>query len=256
MSIKKGSFIWLVAGTISLVLATSGCATRRYVRNKVEPVDQRVAAAEATTAALSTKHDSDISAVHERISTTDMKLAETAAAVQQAQGTAARAMEASDANSSAFNAYAKTNCATVECINATLNFQLVDKADVLFGTNSSSLTKDDKATLDQIVQKTQSFPRSMVEVAGFADTRGTRNHNLILSNKRALAVQHYLAMQNVPVRSIHIIGLGEDSPPSSLESEMSAPQGASKEDVNRLARRVGIRIFAAPATAGSAGRSE
>jgi hypothetical protein len=63
-------------------------------------------------------------------------------------------------------------------------------------------------------------------------------------------------LQNVPVRSIHIIGLGEETAPPGLQSDLSAPQGANQAEVNRLARRVGIRIFGTGSVEGSAARSQ
>ncbi len=94
---SKGNLIWLVAGLVPFVLATSGCATRRYARNQVKPVAEHVDALETQTnekiAAVSTKHESDISQVNERISSTDLRVTQVANAVQEAQGTASRAME-------------------------------------------------------------------------------------------------------------------------------------------------------------------
>jgi len=69
---------------ITFALATSGCATKKYVRNQVDVVNQRVSQVETKTnqeiASLTSKHDEDISQVKERIMTTDNKVAENAAA--------------------------------------------------------------------------------------------------------------------------------------------------------------------------------
>lgn len=61
--------LWLMALPMSLLLAASGCATKKYVAKSVAPVNQRVDA-------LQTKQASDISQVNERIDTTDLKLGE------------------------------------------------------------------------------------------------------------------------------------------------------------------------------------
>jgi outer membrane protein OmpA-like peptidoglycan-associated protein len=248
----KGSLIWYVVGAIPLVLASSGCATRGYARRQVAPVAQQVAALETQTnekfAAVSAKHDSDISQVNERISTTDLAVKQVTAAVQQAQGTASRAMEASDANGTWIKNYSPP-------VTSLAPYNMVQKADVLFGFNNSSLTQATKSTLDQVVQKVQSLQRPVVEVAGFTDSVGSENYNLVLSRRRAEAVQRYLAKQNIPIRSIHLIGLGEDTPQvAGLEAEISP--NATKAEREQLARRVQVRIFDGGNIEGSASRSQ
>jgi OmpA-OmpF porin, OOP family len=247
---SKGKVIWWVAGLIPFVVATSGCATKKYVRDQVDPVSQHVAALETQTnekiAAVSAKHESDMSQVNERISSTDLRVTQLAAAVQQAQGTASRALDQSkaDANRS------ETNVAVI-APTAPLNYQLVDKADVMFAFNQSSLSNDTKSALDQLAQKVQGVPGAVVEIAGFTDKTGTPGYNLVLSRKRAESVQRYLAKQNVSVAAIHIIGFGEDAAPASMQATI-AP-GESKAQVSRMERRVRVQILSP--NDGSAARS-
>jgi outer membrane protein OmpA-like peptidoglycan-associated protein len=220
------------------------------VRQQVAPVNQKVATLEKQTnekiSAVWNKEESDISQVNERISTTDQKVAQVAQAAQQAQDTASRAMERADANSGkvAENSTAITNL-TSGVANA-LNYQLVEKADVTFGFNKSTLTPEAKRALDQVAMKAQSLPRSVMELAGFTDKVGAKNYNLALSRRRAEAVQRYLVQQKVPLRTIHIVGLGEEAPPPGLEADLSAiSPNPSKAQLNRLARRVQIRLYGA-----------
>jgi outer membrane protein OmpA-like peptidoglycan-associated protein len=249
--IKSGhSLIGWIALPIALALATSGCATKKFVRQQVAPVNQKVATLEKHTnekiAAVWNKEESDISQVNERISTTDQKVAQVAQATQQAQDTASRAMERADANSGkiAETSTAITNL-TSGVANA-LNYQLVEKADVTFGFNKSTLTPEAKLALDRVAMKAQSLPRSVMELAGFTDKVGSKNYNLALSRRRAETVQRYLVQQKVPLRTIHIVGLGEEAPPPGLEADLSAiSPNPSKAQLNRLARRVQIRLYGA-----------
>lgn len=260
MLIRKSILIWCVAGAIPFVVATSGCATRRYVRNQIQPVSAHVGAVEAQTnekiAALSSKHDSDISQVNERISTTDMKVAQVATVAQQAQGTAARAMEESNANANSIKANSAAMSSLTSSAAGAFKYTELEKADVTFRTGSSTLANTDKAVLDQIAQKMQTMPRAVLEVSGFTDRTGSRTANLALSRKRAEAVQRYLAMRNVPVRSIHIIGFGEEAVPPELAAELSAVSNPSKADLQQLARRVRIRVLDPGSIEGSAARSK
>jgi len=251
--------IWTVAVPL-IMLATSGCATRSYVSRQVKPVNTRVSQLEKSTndkiAYINNKHESDISQVNERITTTDQKVSQVADAAQQAQGTASRAMEEVQSEGSKIAA----NSSSIETLGSgvanALNYQQVEKADVTFATNRTTLTPEAKVALDMIAAKVQSLPRAVVEVVGFADRSGSSNYNLALSRQRAEAVERYLVMQKVPLRSIHIVGLGGEAPPAGLVAdEMVVDPGAGPAQFQRLARRVHIRVFGAgDITQGSASR--
>jgi OOP family OmpA-OmpF porin len=253
--------IWTVAVPI-IMLATSGCATKKFVRQQVSPVNTRVSQLETQTneqiASVTAKEQSDISQVNERISTTDQRVTQVAAAAQQAQGSAARAQQGVDANQAAIAA----NSGAINTLGAgvanALNYQQVEKADVTFGFNKATLTPDAKIVLDAIALKVQALPRAVVELAGFTDQVGRANYNLTLSRRRAEAVQRYLVMQKVPLREIHIVGLGEEAPPVGLEADIAvADPNASTTQLNRAARRVHIRVFGAgDITQGSASRAQ
>jgi outer membrane protein OmpA-like peptidoglycan-associated protein len=247
---------------IALALATSGCATRKYVRNQVAPVNQKVDTLEANTnqnmAALTSKHDSDMSQVNERISTTDQRVAQLSTDTERAQGTASRAMAQAEANAASINAKKAAIANLTSTVKNAKNLQLLETENVTFGTNKSSLTPAAKAALDQVIAMSRTAPRSTFEVKGFTDTRGSKSHNLALSRKRAEAVQRYLVQNHVPLNTIHIIGMGEEGTPVNFNAEVAAAQGAptTKAERHQEARRVQIRLFGAGETGGNAARSE
>jgi OmpA-OmpF porin, OOP family len=259
------SLIWLLAVPISLALATSGCATKSYVRNQVAPVNQKLAKVQNQTkensdkiAATWSKLGTDISEVNERISATDQKVSQVAETAQQAQGTASRAMEASDTNASGISTNTTAINTLASGVANAMNFKLVESADVTFGFNKASLTPEAKAALDQVASKVQSLPRAVVELAGFASQVGSPSYNLGLSQRRAEAVQRYLVSQKVPLRNIHIVGMGQEAPPPRLEKDLTAINpNPTRAELNRLARRVRISIFGAgDITEGAASRSQ
>jgi OmpA-OmpF porin, OOP family len=259
--IRSGKSLVLGIGIpIALALATTGCATKKYVSQQVAPVNHRVTALEKSTndkiSAVWHKEETDISQVNERISTTDQHVAQLSTAVQEAQGTASRAMQETEANSSkiAENSTAITTLGS-GVANA-LNYQLVEKADVTFAFNKATLTPAAKLALDQVAMKAAQMPRAVVELAGFTDTVGSANYNLALSRRRAEAVQRYLVMQKVPLRSIHIIGLGKETPPEGLAADLEAVNpNPSKAELRRLERRVRIQVYGAgDITQGTASR--
>jgi OmpA-OmpF porin, OOP family len=252
----------LLAVPISLALVTSGCATKSYVRNQVAPVNQKLAKVQKETndkiAATWSKLGTEISEVNERISSTDQKVSQVAEATQQAQGTASRAVEASDANASAISANSTAINTLASGVANAMNFKFVESADVTFGFDKYSLSQEAKAALDQVASKVQSLPRSVVELAGFTDPVGSASYNLGLSRRRAEAVQRYLVNQKVPMRNIHIVGLGEEAPPPGLEKDLThLGPNPTKTELHRMARRVRISIYGAgDITEGAASRSQ
>jgi outer membrane protein OmpA-like peptidoglycan-associated protein len=245
-----------------VVLATSGCATKKYVAKQVSPVNTRVSQLEKKTESqisyLNTQQKRDISEVNERISTTDQKLDQVSAAVQQAQGTASRAMEEADSNSSKIAANSTAITTLTEGVANSLNYQLVEKGDVTFAFNKTTLGPADRAALDAIATKVQSLPRAVVELTGFTDRVGSKSYNYALSRRRAEAVQRYLVQQKVPLRNIHIVGMGKEAPPPGLTAEVEATESRpSKAQMSRLARRVHVAVYGAgDITQGTASRSE
>ena len=257
MNQRKRNLVWSAGVPITLLLATSGCATKKYVVQQVTPVSQRVDTLQAQTDQKFTatndkidanlaKEEKDISQVNERIASTDTKLNQTASATQQAQSTASSAAQQADANSAQIANTSKAVGTLSSGVANALNYQLVQKADVTFDFDKSTLSPEATAALDDVASKVQSMPRAIVELVGFTDTVGDKDYNLMLSRQRAEAVQRYLVMQKVPLRAITLVGLGEEAPPPGLEADVSAlDPNASKADLARVARRVRIQVFGA-----------
>jgi outer membrane protein OmpA-like peptidoglycan-associated protein len=252
----------LMAVFITVTLAFSACATKKYVRQQVAPVNQKLAYVQKETnekiAATWSKLQSDMSEVNERISSTDQRVSQVSEATQQAQGTASRAMEETQTNATAISANTTAINTLASGVANSINYKFVESSDVFFGFDKASLTPQAKSTLDQVASKVQSLPRAVVELAGFTSQVGSAGYNLGLSRRRAEAVQRYLISQKVPLRNIHMVGMGQEAPPPGLEKDLSSiSPNPSKAELNRLARRVRISIYGAgDITDGTASRSQ
>jgi len=237
--IKSGKRVsWIVGLPIVMVMVTSGCASKKYVNAQFNQVNQKLGQYEKQTndkiAWLNRKQDSDVAALNGRIGETDQKLSELANAVQETQGTASQAMEeASRSNNTT------TNMETI--VTRPTNYQMIDKAEVMFGFNKATLTPAGTAALDEIASKFQANPTAIVELAGFTDQVGSVNYNLDLSRRRAWAVQRYLVDHKVPLRSITVVGMGKARAPEGLEPQTTGKSG--RDGRNPAERRVNIRIF-------------
>jgi OmpA-OmpF porin, OOP family len=236
--IKPGERLsWTILLPIAIVLVTSACASKKYVSKQVNQVNQNFAQYQKQTndhiAYLNREQSTTSAQLNQRIDSADHKLSAMATTVQETQGTASRAMEEAT----------KPPAPVEPTIVKPTNYQLLDKADVLFGFNKANLTRQATSSLDEIVSKFQATPGAVIELAGFTDPIGSASYNLELSRRRAWAVQRYLVDHNVPLRSIHVVGMGKENPPESLSGPEAA--NASKSDRNQMARRVNIRIYEA-----------
>lgn len=256
------TLLWTTAIPIILVLANTGCATKKYANQQAGKVNQRVSQVEKKSneqiAYLNNKLDTDISQTNERVSTVDLKVNQVATSAQQANSTASQALDQTEANKAMISQNSTEITTLASGVANAMNYQLVEKGNITFAFNKSELTPASKLALDQIAQKAQALPRAVVELTGFTDKIGSQSYNLALSRRRAESVQRYLVRQKVPVRSIHIVGLGEEPPPPDLEADLQAINpNADKQELNRLARRVVIRVYGAgDITAGTASRAE
>jgi outer membrane protein OmpA-like peptidoglycan-associated protein len=66
-------------------------------------------------------------------------------------------------------------------------------ADILFAFDRFTLSGKAKTDLAEVVALLKENPSATVFIAGYADERGSREYNLALGEKRASAVQQYLA---------------------------------------------------------------
>jgi len=235
-------------GTILLMgFATTGCATKKYTRGVVAPVESRVSVNEKKTA----DHASAIGELENGLSRTDEK------ASDADRKAIAAGQEAAKANQAAADAAGRADQARQVAENGMTrigevvenfdNYKLVTTEKVLFPFGKSTLTKDAKASLDASVANISAAKNYVLEVQGFTDKTGSANGNIVLSQKRADEVVRYLTTQHhVPLRKIHVLGLGQDEPAADNKTRDGRAQN----------RRVELKVFAldlgsSPAKAGT-----
>jgi len=239
-------------GFTAVALATSGCATKKYVAAQLALVNSKVSALETKTNDQADREATDVSRLEEKLGSTDAKVAEVASVAQKANATADQADRLAEQDQSAIKADESAiaaNASSITALDKAMNYSLVAKADVTFGFNKSKLGKTDEVALDVLVQHTQSTPRVVFELLGFTDPVGTTEYNLGLSRRRAESVARYLVRHGIPLRGIHIIGLGKEPIPEGFLADVEAiDPNVTKADARRLARRVLIRIYVPNAT--------
>ena len=226
-----------------LVLAASGCATKKYVSKQIGVVDQHLSKVQTQVA----KQHDEISYLNERVTTTDNKLSGVASTADQANSTAGQALQQSQTNTTAIQAGAaliEAHSTELSNLKNNLDYTLAESVNVMFAFNKYDLTSAAKAALDGIIEKAKATPRSQIEVLGYTDDIGSSSYNLTLSRRRAEAVARYLVKSDTPLKNISLIGLGEEQTPQLLKAEVEGiDPNATKSQLRGLARRVRIRLY-------------
>ena len=90
---------------------------------------------------------------------------------------------------------------------------------VYFGFDSAELSGSAQATLDRQAAFLNVNPALVVIVEGHADERGTREYNLALGDRRAIAVRDYLLAKGLNSARIRTVSYGKERPAVSGSNE-------------------------------------
>jgi OmpA-OmpF porin, OOP family len=225
---KRGMEVALVAAVLLLGQAwLGGCATKKYVAQRVDPVNAKIDQVDKNQQNTQKQLESDepkISAADERATSADNRAGD-------ALANAEAASKKSDQVRDQLRGELNDRIANLD------DYKTAGDVTVLFKFNSDKLTDEGKQQLDQLASgQMGSLKRYFIAIQGFTDKIGTPEYNLDLSRRRAAAVQTYLvANHNIPVYRIQIVGLGHDKP---LNAEKT------KEDREKN-RRVEVTLFSA-----------
>jgi outer membrane protein OmpA-like peptidoglycan-associated protein len=220
------------------VVFESGCATKKYVRNRVA---ERVTPLENRTTEL-----------EETSRRNTQSISELNSGIEDVRGRADRAQSTADrASSSAEQANTRVTGIerNVEELRANLDkYTVQNTAMVFFRPGSAKLTPEAIAQLDQLASQISDRSGFILEITGFGDTAKATRFNQNLAQLRAEAVQRYLAdKQNVPVMRMFAIGFGSTRPVTENVSTGETAPTSSRA----LSRRVDIRLLTNNAVPGA-----
>jgi OOP family OmpA-OmpF porin len=207
MSPAFRSSVLLSAALAFAFVFETGCATKKYVKQQIDPVSGRVD--ELTE--VSKRNENAIKDVDSRAQAGIQSVQAKATEVDQKALTAdQKAVEAQNMAKNADSKIASVEKGFNQKIGNIDSYKPVDNASVKFKFNHSDLTDEAKATLDQLASKVKGSKGYVLEIQGFTDNKGTEDYNLVLSQKRSESVVRYLAEQHqIPLFRMFILGLGE-----------------------------------------------
>ncbi|GFM89116.1 OmpA family lipoprotein [Pseudomonas cichorii] len=114
--------------------------------------------------------------------------------------------------------------------------KLIMPGNITFATDSSSIASSFYSPLNNLAGSLKQYSQSNIEIVGYTDSTGSRQHNMDLSLQRAQSVSTYLTSQGVDATRLSVRGAGPDQPI------------ASNADVNGRAqnRRVEVNLKPIP----------
>ena len=190
----------------------------RGLNLKVEGVGDSSGALSASKIRFDKSNLMTAQSIDARVSPAEDRITATEQNAQRLSGQIDELMAISNAAKGGAKAAQETADAAVAGVNAT-NKRITDLDDyvvqstatVNFKVNSSNLSADGKAALDEVANAARGLKGYTIEVTGFASSDGSTAKNKALSQRRAQAVIDYLVENgNVPLRRIGTsYGFGE-----------------------------------------------
>lgn len=232
----------VIPAALASIMLVEGCATKKYVQKTVDPIQQHVDGLDKKVG----DQASEIESINGNLSKTKEQLNDVSRSAAEANAAAARANEnansagkrAEDAMTSARTADGRVTELKTEVdrkFEMLGNYSEMTKQSVFFGFDKSVLAKESTAKLDELVAKLGTAKLYVIEVTGYTDPTGSKDYNTDLSQKRAEAVVRYLANKNIPIRNIHVLGLGQ--------AEVEKVEGKTRAELRKESRRVDVTVY-------------
>ncbi|GAB4361109.1 MAG: OmpA family protein [Bryobacter sp.] len=216
----------------------TGCATKKFVRTTVAPIEQKVGELDATT-----KSQADsIATLEKGVARAEEKAMGADQRAENAAKEAAMARQEAAANRSFTETGLQKVSSEMNSMDGAIkqrlanlrDYRLVASESVLFGLGKSELNEDAQATLDEMVAGLNKMQNFVMELQGFTDSTGSKTANLALSKRRAEAVVRYLTTRhNIPLHRIYVAGLGD---------ELSVADNKTR-DGRKQNRRVDMKVY-------------
>ena len=203
-----------VVGCLGVALLFSACATKGYVREQVgsseSKVGQRVDSTDAKLRETSDRTASNTQALEstgQRLQGLDAKVGEVGTQASEAKTLAgdakkdaAAVAQAQKDSESVFNQrFANRN-----------KYAQVETKSIYFDFNKADLKDEGINELREVAKALKADPNAVLELQGYADSRGTDRYNYQLTRERVDSVVRYLVMnEGIDLRRIAAVGMGK-----------------------------------------------
>jgi peptidoglycan-associated lipoprotein len=232
-------FLLAVPITALVLVGSTACATKKFVRTSVGEVNDKVDSLGKSveqTQERTRQNEGRISEVDQRAQAAAQAASQASQAAQTANQSAQTANQvATTAKSAAEGVDSKLGA--FDKANRRLVFEVVlneDQGNFKFG--QATLPDEAKQKIDELVQRLKQDPKNVfVEIEGHTDNVGPKAINDKIGLERAEAVQRYLYEQyQIPLHKISVISYGQDKPVAPNKTKAGRAQN----------RRVVIKVLA------------
>jgi len=196
----------------AVLILASGCATKGWVRETLDKkeaeIDQRVAVVGQrvdtvgqrvdTVDGRVTQESERIQGVGSRVNTLETSVTEVSEAARGAKEASNAALAKSD----------DVDRRVTRLWTSRHSPRQVDSVELFFGFDRADLDDKAQTALANLAKDLQSNPNLIVELTGFTDTRGSREYNYQLSQRRVESVRRFLVERGVQLSRILSVGLG------------------------------------------------
>jgi outer membrane protein OmpA-like peptidoglycan-associated protein len=210
-------------------ITASACATKKFVRTQVGATEDRLGQRVNTQETELRTQQTELRQTAERTGANAQALE---AANQRLQGVDSRVTEVS-----ALAKSAQEEAGAVAQRFANRNkYAALETKTVYFDFNKADLRDEGFGELEEIARALKADPNAVVELQGFADSRGSDVYNQRLTRDRVDAVVRYLVQRHgVELRRIFGVGMGK--------APQTAGDGAGRDALAK-SRRVEIVLLA------------
>jgi outer membrane protein OmpA-like peptidoglycan-associated protein len=231
----------ILSATITLAVGSlfiAGCATKNYVKQSVTPIDQKIDQVDKNSQARDSSQVAELNKTNQTVDEHEKKLSATDEVAKTADTEAKGAIAKTNQNAKDLNDL-RNVIANID------DYKAGGQTVVHFAVAKDTLSKDEKAKLDEVANQVGSQGRYFITVMGFTDQTGDQAFNDRLSRARAEQVIAYLVgSHDIPVYRIHMVGLGD---------QKLIDEGKGKE-ARAASRRVEITVYTAkPLTTSASG---
>ena len=221
----------------SVTLLGSACATKTFVQEQVnaseDKLSQQMTAGHSEQEVKLRQTEDRIGETRQAVDIADQRLNGLDLRVGEVGGRASNAETRADqATAAARDAEARLS----QRLAGRNRYRLLETRAVYFESGRTDVRSQDAAELDAAAKAIMADPNAILELQGFADSRGSDRQNLELARDRVEAVMRYLVQRHgIELRQVRSITMGKVEP---VPGEKPTAETLAK------ARRVDMRLLA------------
>jgi outer membrane protein OmpA-like peptidoglycan-associated protein len=230
----KRAMVFLILCVASAALV-SGCATKKFVREQVGATEgrlgQRVDTQETElkqTAERTGANAQALQAANERLHGIDSRVQGVDSRVTEVSALAKQAQQDANAAGAAVRAtdqrFANRN-----------KLAALETKSVFFDFGKADVRDQAMPELEDVAKALKADPNAVVELQGFADSRGSDLYNYRLTRDRVDAVTRYLVQQGIELRRIYAVGMGKAPRDNGGKADREALARSRRVDIVLLA---------------------